>query len=157
MLTTNEEQEYKILKTIIENNLDSFTIEGMPKILRDIIGGGAAVLLGNLQRDGFINLSYLVPDVYEINDAGRNRYKILRDKKNSDKLMTAVIWVTLLAALFSAVYAKLTYNATILPNTQQRPKPMLDSIPRKDTPTQTLLHDTIKDYHKSLSDSSKKN
>ena len=133
-MTLDEEQEFQILKILIDKNVDKFSFQSLPPEIKNIIGGGEWEIIRQMASKGlFADLHQAFPE-YQVTNATKTRYFALKNKKCKDLVKTIAFWLTLAAALISAGYAVATYYATDDTKSPQSATPVLLQMqPQSDT------------------------
>jgi hypothetical protein len=119
-MSTNESQELAFLKIFATNNITFFYATDIPKSLLDYAGSGATSLIKNMNRDGFISVDPADSNYLEFNEAGRNRYRILKKNKRTENIINWSIFSTLILTAATLYYV---VKADWRENVKDRPKP----------------------------------
>jgi len=110
-MTLDEEQEFKILKILIEQKIDSFTFQSLPQELKSIIGSGDWNIIRQMSRKGlFLDVDTFATK-FEVTNAAKSKYLSFKKKKRLEFVKAIAFWLTLIGALISAGYAVATYYA----------------------------------------------
>src|SRR6202021_972117 len=99
-MTVNEAQELAILSVFITHKIEKFSAMAMPSELYAAMGSGASAIIKNMVRDGMLTDSiYSFSLEHELTQLAKDRYILLKKKKGSEKIVSAIGWITLFGAL----------------------------------------------------------
>ena len=139
-MTINEEQELKILKIFVDNNISKFSSMQFPDAITKHLGTGATALVGNMIRDGFV--ADLHTHEYEFTPAGHNRYKLLKRQRNREKINAIAFWIIFVCTLVAAV--DVIWKHAFPESTPKIPtKSGIKWLPATDTEGQKLRPDSL--------------
>ena len=138
-----DEQDYQVLSKIYQITAKNpMPIREFHKIFEDTLGNSWDRSYDRFCRTGLV----LNPGTHcYTSEAGVRKYVKLKSDKRKERIIGIVTWVTLAAAIVSAIYAVLTYYDSGITNNSQEEKLKLKQGQPSTVPHQTLEPDTTSD------------
>ena len=109
----SEEQEFAILEAMVTNHIDTINLMQLPPAIDNLIGAGSWNIIHDMANRGI--LSNMPPNSqdFDLKNAGKHQYALLKAKKKNGFVKNIVMWSTLIVAAISATYGILTCYAPL--------------------------------------------